>query len=100
MEKPHKPLEAPRPTAPTNIADDVDEKLDDAVEMSFPASDPVAFISQPDNPEDPPADPLAPPPPPPEAAALSTQTAGRVRPVRRRRVRSPRQAREGDRDPG
>ena len=63
MEKPHKPLEPPRPHPPVNVAEDVEEKLDDAVDNTFPASDPVAFISQPDNPEEPPADPLAPPPP-------------------------------------
>ncbi|MBA2292824.1 MAG: hypothetical protein H0W15_10265 [Gemmatimonadales bacterium] len=62
MEKPHDPLTPPSDEEPTTNEEAVEETLDDAVEASFPASDPVAFISQPDNPEEPPRDPLAPPP--------------------------------------
>ena len=62
VEKPHKPLEPPpSPTPPSTVGEEIEEKLDEAVDNTFPASDPVAFISQPDDPEEPPADPLAPP---------------------------------------
>jgi hypothetical protein len=63
VEKPHKPLEAPHPAPPKNVGEEIEEQLDEAVENTFPASDPVAFLSQPDNPEEPPKDPLDPPHP-------------------------------------
>lgn len=64
MTKPNAPLDPPSlEPVDQDVDEQLEQRVDDALDGTFPASDPVAFMTQADGDyDDEPLDPLTPPP--------------------------------------